>query len=206
MISRGKLLTLALYGVNALLLTWLGARIWQGSQRDALLEAQAEAPAIASEALTVPPVADFDPLRAQAVFHKTRSFYVPPAVPVVEQPPPALRFAGSMLIPNQPATAVLVDPASGQRFKVRTGDDVSGWSVAEVGKQSVVLQLGDRRAEISSNTTQTGTGMTMTSTAPVPQVSGGGVRVLSGGNAATSSASNIAPTGSPRLYRPPPRP
>lgn len=169
--------------------------------------AAAKAPAAVELPLALAPVS-FDGLQAQAVFHKSRSFYVAPAAPVTQQPPPDYRMVGLMALPNQPASAVLLNNQSNARIRVAVGDQLDGWNVSDVTARRVVVQLGDRTAEINSTTRAAAGGMVATpgSQASVT-ASPGMVRVLGTPHATTPPASpqrpNSAVDSAPRLYRPP---
>ena len=151
--------------------------------------AAAKMPAAPELPAMLPP-ASFDGLQAHAVFHKTRSFYVAPA-PMVQQPTPDYRIVGLMALPNRPPSAVLVSNQSNARIKVAVGDQLEGWNVAEVSAKKVVIQLGERTAEIGS-----------------------AARAATGGMVAVPGMVRIAPASpppradstadsAPRLYRPP---
>jgi len=153
--------------------------------------------------------ASFDGLQAQAVFHKSRSFYLAPASPIAQQPPPDYRMVGLMALPNRPPSAVLLNNQSNVRVRVTVGDQVEGWSVVEVSARSVVVQLGERTAEINSAARLTAGGLVST---PGSQVSAtvaapGMVRVLGAPATSTQTAApartNPPADSAPRLYRPP---
>ena len=153
--------------------------------------------------------ASFDGLQAQAVFHKSRSFYVAPP-PTVQEPTPDYRMVGLMALPNRPPSAVLMSNQSNARIKVAVGDQLEGWNVAEVSAKKVVIQLGDRTIEISSASRGTSGGMVAV---PGSQASTSGspgmTRVLEvpvapgQGPAPAQPRPNSTADSAPRLYRPP---
>lgn len=178
---RIPLSTVVLGILNAAAAGVLIARIVAGSQVEALqaTQAQARPASVAPVDETGPPV-DFGAIQAQAVFHKSRSFYVPPAMPLQEQPPPDYRFAGSMVLPNGGATAVLIHNQSSVRTKVASGDQLEGWTVTEVGSKRVIVTLGERTVEIGAARAPAGGSMSFGS-APAVNTTGSAIRVL--GNA-----------------------
>ncbi|HEY7641632.1 MAG TPA: hypothetical protein VH814_18020 [Steroidobacteraceae bacterium] len=172
--------------------------------------AQRAHPATVPDVPTVVTPASFEGLQTQAVFHKSRSFYVAPAAPAVEQPPPDYRMVGLMALPNRPPSAVLLNNQSNARVRVATGDQLDGWNVADVNARRVVVQLGERTAEITSTSRAPNSGgvvITPGSQASMT-ASPGMVRVLGTTPAVQSPASVPARTtpsvdAAPRLYRPP---
>lgn len=213
---RLPLITVAVVNVAAASL--VAVQLWNGSQRDQLAGAESMQIPVAGAVHELPAATIFDAVQAQAVFHKSRSFYVAPQAPVVQQPAPDYRYAGSMSIPNRPASAVLTHNQTSARMKVAVGDQLEGWTVADVRPGKVVVQLGDRMAEITATARGqaggTASGITMTSgmqlmniqsAAPAP--SAGMVRVLGtpGASPGIAPRANAASNEAPRLYRPPVR-
>jgi hypothetical protein len=205
MSRRIPVLTLLLCGLNSLLLAVVCWRALDGSKRDELVQSAGHAPQTTALDLSLPSVPDASVIQAQAIFHKTRAFYVAPVAPIVQQAVPDLRLAGSMSIPNQPSAALLVNPQSGARTKVHVGDQLEGWTVAEIGPRRVVLQLGDRREEITNSSGSIASGMTTSAMSPGAAAPAGGIRVLSGvgSGAAAISRPSTPLNDAPRLYRPP---
>lgn len=206
---RVPLVTLLLCAVNAALALALGWRVLHGSQRQELVTAAPRATPATFASLDLPALTAIDSIQAQAIFHTSRSFYVPPVQTVV-QPPPDYRLVGSMSIPGKPPSAVLMHAQSGARMRVAKGDQLEGWTVTEVVPGRVTVQLGDRSTEITA-ARQASSGMSMVvSQPPVPTTAAaaaGGVRVLGGGmNSSARPVSQPATTlnEAPRLYRPPP--
>jgi hypothetical protein len=208
---RLPLVTVLLAALNALL-AWAIAVQLLGEPRLGeqvrIAAAAAKAPAVPEAPAALAPLS-FDGLQSQAVFHKSRSFYVAPP-PMVQQPTPDYRMVGLMALPNRPPSAVLLNNQSNARIKVAVGDQLEGWNVAEVTARKVVIQLGDRTAEINSASRGGSGGRVVVpgsqaSTAASP----GMVRVL-GAPAAPAQASapaqprpNSPADSAPRLYRPP---
>lgn len=181
---RLPLVTAALAVLNVALASAIGTRLLgESSIAERVIAAAADQTTEAVEAvpsaLALAP-ASFDRLQSEAVFHKSRSFYVTPSLPSAPHPPPDYRLAGVMALPDRPPTAVLLNNQSNARVRVTAGDQLDGWSVAEVSAKRVVLQLGERTAEISATTSAGSTGM---------------VRVLGSARASPQSEA-------PRLYRP----
>jgi len=208
---RLPLFTVLLAVLNVALACAIGVQLFGTPRLDDEVKAasqRARLPAI-PELPAVVPSMSFEGLQSQAVFHKSRSFFVAPAAPAEQQPPPDYRMVGLMALPNRPPAAVLLNNQSNVRVRVAAGDQLDGWSVADVSSKRVVLQLGDRSAEITSTTRAASGGVVITpgsqaSTAASP----GMVRVLgntpNGQQPAAAPAHTNPPTdAAPRLYRPP---
>lgn len=163
---RLPLNTICLAVVNLLLLVLIGERLVQGTGVDAISNAVREPTALQVVRLDAPPPRDLSGVQAQALFYRTRAFYVAPVTPVLEQPPPDYRFAGSMTIPNQSPTALLVHNQTNARIKVAAGNTLEGWSVAQVGPRSIVITQGHRTLEITMANRGQGGGMTAVSSEP----------------------------------------
>ena len=190
--------------INLALIAAIGWRWVEGSQRDELLRSDDPGIDLNTVDLSVPASVDVGSLQSQAIFYKSRSFYVAPVAPIVEQPVPPVRLAGSMAIPNQPSAAVLLNLQSGVRTKVHVGDQIEGWTVSAVESRRVILELGARREEITNASGTTSSGMTaVSSSVAVPAVNTG-VRVLSEGNTRPGTAAAAPIDSASRLYQPPP--
>jgi hypothetical protein len=179
---RLPLVTAVLAVLNVALASAIGMRVLRESsiaERVTAAAADQTTEAVAEVPSALAPTS-FDRLQSEAVFHKSRSFYVTPPSPSAQHPPPDYRFAGLMALPNRPPSAVLLNNQSNARVRVTAGDQLDGWSVAEVSAKRVLLQLGERTAEISATASAGSSGM---------------VRVL--GSARASQQSEA-----PRLYRP----
>jgi hypothetical protein len=184
------LFTVLLAVLNVLLVWAIGVQLLGGPRLDEQVKVAAAAAKVAAApelpAVHAPP--SFDALQSQAVFHKTRSFYVAPP-PIVQQITPDYRMVGLMALPNRPPSAVLVNNQSNARLKVAVGDQVEGWNVAEVTAKRVVIQLGDRTIEINSASRGASGGMVVV---PGSQVS-----------APAQPRPNSTADSAPRLYRSP---
>lgn len=210
---RMSVTTAVLAALNLVLVGAVGWQLARGSQRDSLLNAR-------SAATTRPPLqlelqavtGNLDPLQEQAVFYKSRRFYVvPPAATVVEAPSPDYRFTGSMSLPSRGLTAILMHNQTNRRIKVATGDDLEGWRVTAVEPKRVTVQLGERTAQIGVTTSRSGAGIAQVTstnsieTARIPQ-SQGVIRLpiqADGAQPAVSFPSRAIREEAPRLYRPP---
>lgn len=208
---RLPLFTVLLAALNVALAWAIGTQLLGTPRLEDEVKAAAQRarmPALAELPAAVAPMS-LDGLQSQAVFHKSRSFYVAPASPVAQQPPPDYRMVGLMALPNRPPLAVLINNQSNVRVRVAVGDQLDGWSVADVSAKRVVVQLGDQTSEITS-TTRAGSGgvvITPASQASTTSASPGMVRVV-GAPAAPSPTTAPARTSppvdaAPRLYRPP---
>lgn len=195
--------------VNAGLLTTLGWRLVEGSERERLLQTEARAPDVTFDAIDVPAVASIDSIQARAIFHQSRNFYVAPPPAVAEQQPPDYRLAGFMTVAGK-QSATLIHSQSGARVRVGRGDEVEGWIVAAIQPGKVILQSGARLTEIASGSRSKGGGVTITGAQAAKNVAApanvGGVRVL--GNASPGaprpqSSSTDSLNQAPRVYRPP---
>lgn len=175
------LVTVLLAALNVALASAIAMRVFGEPSIDERVRAAGAAQTVEAveEVPSALAPASFDTLQSEAVFHKSRSFHVEQP-PSLQEAPPNYRLAGVMAMPNRPPAAVLLNNQSNARVRVAAGDQLDGWSVAEVSAKRVLLQLGDRTAEISATTSAGSSGM---------------VRVL--GNARASQ-----PTEAPRLYRP----
>lgn len=179
---RLPLATVLLAVLNVALASAIGMRVLgEPSIAERVKAAAAAQTAGAVEEVPSAPVpTSFDTLQSEAVFHKSRSFYVAPASPGAQHPPPDYRLAGLMALPDRPPSAVLLNNQSNARVRVAAGDQLDGWNVAEVSARRVLLQLGERTAEISAATSTGSSGM---------------VRVVDSARASQQSEA-------PRLYRP----
>lgn len=205
MASRASPTTLLLAAINLALMAAVGWRLTEGSQREELLRADEPAIDLAALDLSASMPLDVQSLQTQAIFYRSRSFYIAPVAPVVEQPVPAVRLAGSMAIPNQSPAAVLVNLQSGARTKVHVGDQIEGWTVSAIEPRRVVLELGARREEITNVSGAASSGMTTVSAPVAAPTASTGIKVLSGGSAGPGTVPAPVPvSGAPRLYRPPP--
>jgi hypothetical protein len=200
---------LLLIVVNGGLLTALGWRLTEGSQREELLQTQERAPDVTFDAVDVPGVGTFDSVQARAIFHQSRSFYVAPPPQIVEQQPPNYRLAGSMSVAGR-QSAVLINAQTGARVRVGMGDQVDGWVVAAIQSGKVTLQSGARVAEITAGSKTQGGGVIVTSAQATvtPSPNANGVRLLGNsplGAPGPQPVSGASLDQAPRLYRPPPR-
>jgi hypothetical protein len=176
---RIPLSTLGFVALNLFVAGAIITRLTNGSQSEALRSTAARPlPDRVISALDVPTPVDVSAIQAQAPFHKSRTFYVPPPQPTQVQPPPDYRFAGAMVLPNKSAKVVLVHNRTSVRTTVTTGDQLDGWSVTEVGPNRVLVSLGDRTVEISAAGRAQAGGMTLvSSSSPRPPGASGMVRV-----------------------------
>lgn len=168
-----------------------------------------------------------DLIQSKALFHSSRTFYVPPPAPTapveLKPPPPAYRVATVLMSSGQPSVALLTDAQGKGVLKVRAGDVLAGWTVESVAPRRVRLVFHEEHIELgpkllsaganSPNTAgsvSTGTGgggsaspgtahTTLLSAGPS---SSGGLRVLGGSGVAAGAG---RPSVAPRVYEPPPR-
>lgn len=228
--AKARLLTSALVLANICALGVLLDRAWHGTQT-ALLLATAPKPFAVPELNTEVPAraATLAVIQDQPVFYASRHFYTPPppsALPVTP-PKPDYRLVGTFIIPSKPTVALLTG-AGGVSRKVKTGDDLDGWTVQAVETGRVILQYQATTLEISSAGKGGNAGMQVVSLGQTPQAgqagqqiaqaaqAGGGIRVLGavgvqgaaaaqGAGASPSRSGYSIPNSSPRLYRPPPK-
>jgi hypothetical protein len=209
--SRRAMLIAANLVAGTAVLTWC----LQPSRVDWIQNAKPRLPA----ALPIPHPASraqpaLDRLQSQALFHASRAFYVPPAVPAapvdLKPPAPAYRVASVLISGGRPPLALLTDGQGKGILKVHPGDVVAGWTVESVASKRVVLvyqndhiELGPRLATDSQGhppsapTRSNVTSMT------------GGIRVLGKSNVATSestAAVGSRPIIAPRVLDSPRRP
>lgn len=69
------------------------------------------------------------------------------AAPAPPQPAPALALLG-IIADQDGARALVRTGASSEVLRLRLGDAVESWTVAEIGRTELVLQLGDRRETV----------------------------------------------------------
>jgi hypothetical protein len=207
-ISQVRPLTIALFAINAGLLTLTIWRISVGTQTKLLL-ATAPKPVVITKmefaaggekpALVL--------IQGQPLFHASRHFFVPldPAATSVTPPIPDCRLVGTFVIPGKPDVALLTYNTSGASMKVRPGDELDGWTVKSVERTRVVISFGDHESQISGEQhVQSSTpGLVRTTLqAAAPRESSRG-RTLGSGGTAAASAVSLSETSDARLYRPP---
>ena len=215
-LTKARLLTSSLVLVNICTLSVLLDRAWHGTQTQFLL-ATAPKPFAIPELNTEGPAqaGSLTVIQDQPVFYASRHFYTPPppsALPATP-PKPDYRLVGTFIIPSKPTVALLTG-AGGVSRKVKTGDDLDGWTVHAVEAGRVTLQYEATTLEISSASKSGNAGMQVVSAAQTAQTSqvapAGSIRVLGaaavqGAGAAASHSGYLIPDSSPRLYRPPPK-
>ena len=142
--------------VNAAIASTIAARLWQGSQAHSILETAARPIAMPEPLRDLAPSA-IDPtvIQSAALFYESRSFYVPPAAPVL-QTRPDYRLSATLTIPGQPPFAMLVQNQSGAKIKVRVGDDLEGWTVDAIQARAVLLRHEQQQLEIRSSQREPG--------------------------------------------------
>ncbi len=140
--------TLLLALVNVAGASAITARLWSGSDAPIILAvapSHVRAPSALSEPSRNP--IDLSSIQTAALFHTSRTFYTPPVIPQI-QPPPNYTLAGTLVIPQQPTVAMLIQPQSGTRTRVRAGDTLSGWTVDSIEANAVKLRHADQQFEI----------------------------------------------------------
>lgn len=171
--------TLLLILLNAALLVAMATRLSQASPAQSILATTPQsvaAPTPWPEFVTAS--IDLSNVQDAALFHQSRSFYVPPAVPEVRTRPD-YRLSATWRTPKQPPTAVLVQSQSGARTQVRPGADVEGWTVESIEPHVVILRHGEQRIEVRTARAVSGTGMrSASSPASKSPAINSGVRLL----------------------------
>ena len=145
--------------------------------------------------------------RSRALFHASRRYFVPSPVEQMLAAPPDYRLVGTLVIPHKPTVALLAHAATQERRKVKTGDDLDGWTVQAVENRRVLLMQGGREHAIENAQGAPDAGLTVVRLAR-SQAQGSGVRTLGAGGSpqVTAAASGPPqPQSAPRLYRPPPQ-
>jgi hypothetical protein len=211
-ITKARLVTTVLVSLNMCAVGLLINRAWHGTQTVELLTTAPKPFAtpdldIQSPASTV----NLASIQDQALFYASRNFYTPPppsALPATP-PKPDYKLVGTFIIPSKPTVALLTN-SSGTSRKVKTGDNLDGWSVQAIEGGRVILQYETTTFEISSVGKGANAGMQVVPLARTAQVAPvSGVRTLGGGSAmqgaSVSRAGYVNPNSSPRLYRPPPK-
>jgi type II secretory pathway component PulC len=208
-VARVRLFTVILAAINLSLIATLATHLWEGTQTASLLATAAKP--IQSPELHLAAAARTDNvgvIQDRALFYASRHFYVsPPPSAIPSTPPkPDYRLVGTFIIPQKPTVALLAN-SSGASRKVKTGDDLDGWSVQAIEGRRVILQYQSETVEITAASTGGMTGMQMapiTRTAQTAPVAG--IRSLGAGGSLSSTPRFMdASASSPRLYRPPPK-
>ena len=114
---RLPLFTVLLAALNVALVCAVGVQLFGTPRLDDEIKvaAQRARPLAVPDLPTAVASMSFEGLQSQAVFHKSRSFYVAPAAPAVLEPPPDYRMVGLMAMPNRPPSAVLLNNQSNAR-------------------------------------------------------------------------------------------
>lgn len=140
--------TLLLALVNIAGVSAIAARLWSGSAAPSILAAAASNVTIPTALIdSTHGSVDLSSIQSAALFHASRAFYTPPVIPQI-QPPPNYILAGTLVIPEQPTVALLVQPQSATRIRVRSGDTLSGWTVDSIEANLVKLRHADQQFEI----------------------------------------------------------
>jgi hypothetical protein len=99
-------------------------------------------------------LADFPATLQRPLFSPSRrkAAVEPPPPPVAQEPPkppapPAVALIGVIADPE--GSQALLRAASEKTMRVRLGDDVMGWRVAQIDAQQLTLTLGDRAVSIA---------------------------------------------------------
>jgi hypothetical protein len=202
---RGVLILVNVCGL-ALLVDW----VWQGTQTARLLATEPKSFPVPELDIGIPAQAvGLGSIQDQPLFYANRRFYTPPppsAVPVTP-PRPEYKLAGTFIIPSKPTVALLTGSAGVSR-KVKTGDDLDGWTVQAVEAGRVTLQFQSTTFDIVGAGKGGNSGMQVVPLTQTAQsVPSGAVRVLGAAaqGAAISRQNYSIPSASPRLYRPPPK-
>jgi hypothetical protein len=208
-LAKTRLLTVVLVCLNLCALAMLIQRIWQGTQAAQLLATTAKPFPVPELNIGVPTrTATFSVIQDQPLFYASRRFYTPPpasTLPAVP-PKPDYRLVGTFVIPDKPTVALLTSSA-GMSRKVKTGDDLDGWTVQAIEVGRVTLQYQTTTADISSAGSGGKPGMQVVPlTRSAQSMPTDGVRILGAavqGASAPRSGLPI-PNSNPRLYQPPP--
>jgi hypothetical protein len=202
-------MTVVLAAVNLTLAALLVSLLLAGTQREAIMRSERDAPAVPDMDLSLPqPSADVGSIQVQSVFHISRSFYVAPAPGIVEAPAPDYKLTGSMSIPGRGRTAVLTHAQTNARVKVAVGDVLEAWTVQEIGSRAVTLVTNGRTIEISAAGSNAGsaTATATDSALSTPLASVDKTRAPTAPSYPAATHVRGAPANTaPRLYRPPTR-
>jgi hypothetical protein len=213
----GRVARVATLAAINLALVGAVAFVWQRGERliaavDTLPLTRTPIPDLAL-AMPEPRLGIYPVIQSQALFHRSRTFYVPPppdAAPVLPAIPDYV-FAGAMTPPGGKAVAALKDPQTGSLTRVRVGDTLSSWSVRIVDARRVVVEHSGTQREFAATTAASGPAagglQRVGLAAPRPTLAPGEVRTLGSGSAGSRPAAVASVVdNSPRLYRPPPPP
>lgn len=112
----------------------------------------------AKQARVLPGLGEFSDIARQTVFRPTRrppdpvaqkapSAPVPVVAPALPKPLPAMTLLGIVVMPQRQTALIQIGGAS-KAMLIGQGDNVEGWSVAEIGGNRIVLRSGDEAHEI----------------------------------------------------------
>lgn len=214
---RFRITTAVLVAVNVGLAVLLAGRLLHGTQKEAIRASERESRTAPEVSLSLPDNSvDLSGIQAQAVFHVSRSFYVPPEPATLQITAPDYKFTGSMSVPGRGRTAVLTRAQTSERVKVAVGDMVDVWTVRDIGPRSVTLAMNDREVEITSaGSNRDGSSMPSSpSAAPLAAAGSLGSSAPQSYSSPAAQATNSGPAlqgtqvptkQAPRLYRPPQR-
>ena len=102
--------------------------------------------AIAANPLAAHSLDEFAATRDRPLFTPSRR---PPPLPMAQRveptpaPPPNLTLFGTLVDAEGPS-AIVRDTPSGKAVRVRVGDDLDGWKIAQIDDRQLVLSLDDR--------------------------------------------------------------
>jgi hypothetical protein len=149
--TRISVVTVVLAVCNLGLVSALGIQLWKGSERSSLLMVAPAQIQVSEQEFGVPIGQDSgDDLQALALFHASRSFYIPPAPAMRVRPPPDYRLAGVIRLPSRPVAAVVISNQTNARMKISKGDRLDEWSVEDIQPGKIEISLDGQRAEITT--------------------------------------------------------
>jgi hypothetical protein len=119
-------------------------------------QGQAQAPATPTAGLASPlAVHSLDRLsatRERPLFSPSRRAPAPPPPPIVRPPPPPeppnVTLVG-IVMDGEEARAIVQSGSKNEVRRVRVGDDIGGWKVAQIENRRLVLKLDSRQATFS---------------------------------------------------------
>ena len=105
----------------------------------------------------VPALKDLSVTRTRPLFSATRKPFVPPLPPTTVAVPkttaaPAKRYAfalSAVIITDTVPLALVLNPATGATERLRVGDTILGWAVAEIAADSMTLTQSEERETIA---------------------------------------------------------
>jgi hypothetical protein len=145
---------------------------------------------------------DVATIRDQAVFYIARAFYQPPPAST-EVPAPIYDLAGTMRLSDGKRLAFVKRRSDRVSRTVHVGDDLDGWKVRLVEPERVLLEQGERVAELTDAKPAYGTGLIRQPASP--RIAQTGLRILGGTGPQAARMITSQTVRESRTFHPPPQ-